>query len=89
MSGLLANELALLDGLRAGDEAVFAALVGRYGGSMLRVAQLYVRGRAIGANTLRSLLPALVTSRCEPSPVSKTEPCEVRWGMPSPRPPVA
>ena len=53
MTGLLANELALLDGLRAGDEAVFAALVGRYGGSMLRVAQLYVRSRAIAEEVVQ------------------------------------
>lgn len=53
MSGLLTNELALLDGLRAGDEAVFAALVGQYGGAMLRVAQLYVRSRAIAEEVVQ------------------------------------
>ena len=53
MSELLANELALLDGLRAGDEAVFALLVGRYGGAMLRVAQLYVRSRAIAEEVVQ------------------------------------
>jgi RNA polymerase sigma-70 factor (ECF subfamily) len=53
VSGLLANELALLDGVRGGDEAVFAALVGRYGGAMLRVAQLYVRSRAIAEEVVQ------------------------------------
>ena len=53
MSGLIANELAMLDGLRAGDEAAFAALVGRYGGAMLRVAQLYVRSRAIAEEVVQ------------------------------------
>jgi RNA polymerase sigma-70 factor, ECF subfamily len=48
-----ADELALLDGLRAGDEAVFAALVGRYGGAMLRVARLYVRSRAIAEEVVQ------------------------------------
>ena len=53
MTGMLADELALIDGLRAGDEAVFAALVGRYGGAMLRVAQLYVRSRAIAEEVVQ------------------------------------
>jgi RNA polymerase sigma-70 factor, ECF subfamily len=48
-----ADELALLDGLKAGDEAVFAALVGRYGGAMLRVARLYVRSRAIAEEVVQ------------------------------------
>jgi RNA polymerase sigma-70 factor, ECF subfamily len=53
VTGLLADELALIDGLRAGDEAVFAALVGRYGGAMLRVAQLYVRSRSIAEEVVQ------------------------------------
>jgi RNA polymerase sigma-70 factor, ECF subfamily len=53
VTGLLADELALIDGLRAGDETVFAALVGRYGGAMLRVAQLYVRSRAIAEEVVQ------------------------------------
>jgi RNA polymerase sigma-70 factor, ECF subfamily len=53
VTGLLAEELAVIDGLRAGDEAVFAALVGRYGGAMLRVAQLYVRSRAIAEEVVQ------------------------------------
>lgn len=38
-----ARELAAL---RAGDEAAFLALVARYHGAMLRVASMYVKGRA-------------------------------------------
>lgn len=53
MTELLANEVALLDGLRSGDEAVFAALVTRYGGAMLRVAQLYVRSRAVAEEVVQ------------------------------------
>jgi RNA polymerase sigma-70 factor, ECF subfamily len=37
----------LLDRLRAGDEAAFAALVDRYSRSMLRVALMYVPSRAV------------------------------------------
>jgi RNA polymerase sigma-70 factor (ECF subfamily) len=37
-----ANELALVAALRAGDEAAFAALVDRYHGALVRLAQLYV-----------------------------------------------
>ena len=39
-------------------------------------------------NTLTSSLAAMVTSRCRPSPVSSTEPCDVRCGIASPLPPV-
>jgi RNA polymerase sigma-70 factor, ECF subfamily len=53
VTGLLADELALIDGLRAGDETAFAALVGRYGGAMLRVARLYVRSRAIAEEVVQ------------------------------------
>ena len=53
VSELLASEVALVDGLRAGDEAVFVALVGRYGGAMLRVAQLYVRSRAVAEEVVQ------------------------------------
>lgn len=38
-----ADDLALLAGLRAGDEAAFVALMERYGASLLRIARLYVR----------------------------------------------
>jgi RNA polymerase sigma-70 factor (ECF subfamily) len=47
MEHVLSREDArLLEGLRAGDEAAFAALMRMYGGAMLRVAQMYVSSRA-------------------------------------------
>jgi RNA polymerase sigma-70 factor (ECF subfamily) len=50
---LVTNELALVDGLRDGDEAAFVALVERYGGAMLRLAELYVRSRAIAEEVVQ------------------------------------
>ena len=41
-----AEDARLVDGLREGDESVFAELVDGYGPSMLRVASIHVRGRA-------------------------------------------
>jgi RNA polymerase sigma-70 factor, ECF subfamily len=43
----------LLDRLRAGDEAAFAALVDRYSRSMLRVAQMYVPSRAVAEEVVQ------------------------------------
>ena len=48
-----AEETRLVDGLRARDEATFEELVSRYGGSMLRVAQLYVRSRAVAEEVVQ------------------------------------
>lgn len=48
-----AGEQGLVDGLRAGDEAAFVELVGAYGPSMLRVAQLYVRSRAVAEEVVQ------------------------------------
>jgi RNA polymerase sigma-70 factor, ECF subfamily len=53
VSQVAADELRLVDGLRAGDEAAFATLVSRYGASMLRVAQLYVRSRAVAEEVVQ------------------------------------
>lgn len=53
MSQVATDELRLVDGLRAGDEAAFATLVSRYGASMLRVAQLYVRSRAVAEEVVQ------------------------------------
>jgi RNA polymerase sigma-70 factor (ECF subfamily) len=41
-----ADERALIDRLRSGDEAAFLALVNSYGGLMLRIALTHVRTRA-------------------------------------------
>ena len=43
----------MVDGLRAGDEAAFAELMRLYGASMLRVAQLYVRSRAVAEEVVQ------------------------------------
>lgn len=62
MSELLANELALVDALRAGDEVAFSALVSRYGGAMLRLAQLYVRSRAVAEEVVQEAWIAVLNS---------------------------
>ena len=50
---MIQDQLLLLDGLRAGDEAAFAALVRSYGPAMLRVAQLYVSSRAVAEEVVQ------------------------------------
>jgi len=50
---VIQDQLHLLDGVRAGDEAAFAALVRSYGPAMLRVAQLYVRSRAVAEEVVQ------------------------------------
>jgi RNA polymerase sigma-70 factor, ECF subfamily len=47
------DEMRLIEGLRAGDEAAFVELMRRYGASMLRVAQLYVRSRAVAEDVVQ------------------------------------
>jgi RNA polymerase sigma-70 factor (ECF subfamily) len=47
------EEMRLVEGLRAGDEAAFAELMRRYGASMLRIAQLYVRSRAVAEEVVQ------------------------------------
>src|SRR5215208_3602469 len=46
-------ETALLERLRAGDEASFEALVARHYATMLSVAQTYVKGRAVAEDVVQ------------------------------------
>lgn len=48
-----AEDARLVQHLRNGDEAVFAMLVRQYGASMLRVAMLYVRDRAVAEEVVQ------------------------------------
>ena len=47
------DELQLLDSLRQGDERAFAAFVEEHGPTMLRVARLYVRDRAVAEEVVQ------------------------------------
>ena len=47
------EEMRLVEGLRAGEEAAFVELMRRYGASMLRIAQLYVRSRAVAEEVVQ------------------------------------
>ena len=47
------DEAAVIDGLRRRDEEVFAELIDRYGPSMLRVARLHVRSRAVAEEVVQ------------------------------------
>jgi RNA polymerase sigma-70 factor (ECF subfamily) len=49
----VADETALLDGLRRGDDAAFLALVDRYSTSLLRLALTYVRNRQIAEEVVQ------------------------------------
>jgi RNA polymerase sigma-70 factor (ECF subfamily) len=51
--GNLRDERALVDALRAGDERAFAALVDAYGPAMLRLAQGFVRTRAVAEEVVQ------------------------------------
>ena len=54
MEQILSSEDArLVDGLRAGDEEAFRRLMRLYGGSMLRVAQMYVSSRALAEEVVQ------------------------------------
>jgi RNA polymerase sigma-70 factor, ECF subfamily len=47
------EDARLVEGLRAGDEAAFAALMRMYGAAMLRVAQMYVSSRAVAEDVVQ------------------------------------
>ena len=49
---LTPEDMRLVEGLRAGDEAAFATLVREYGPAMLRVAQMYVSSRAVAEDVV-------------------------------------
>jgi RNA polymerase sigma-70 factor (ECF subfamily) len=47
------DEIRELEALRAGDEAAFMALVERYHGALLRVAQIYVSNRSVAEEVVQ------------------------------------
>jgi RNA polymerase sigma-70 factor (ECF subfamily) len=47
------QDARLLEGLRAGDEAAFVALMREYGAAMLRVAMMYVSSRAVAEEVVQ------------------------------------
>jgi RNA polymerase sigma-70 factor, ECF subfamily len=47
------EEMRLVEGLRAGEESAFVELMRLYGASMLRIAQLYVRSRAVAEEVVQ------------------------------------
>ncbi len=49
----LREDMRLVEALRDGDETTFARLVTEYGSSMLRVASLYVRSRAVAEEVVQ------------------------------------
>src|SRR5919199_2613201 len=53
MSVLSLEDLQLVDGLRAGDEAAFQALMLMYGAAMLRVARMFVSSRAVAEEVVQ------------------------------------
>ena len=55
-----AAEAALLARLRAGDEAAFEALVARHYGTMLAVAQSYVKGRSVAEEVVQETWLAVI-----------------------------
>ncbi len=51
--GATVDDQRIVAGLRAGDEAVFAELVNRYNGSLVRVAMRYVPSRAVAEEVVQ------------------------------------
>jgi RNA polymerase sigma-70 factor (ECF subfamily) len=58
--GASAAEADLLARLRAGDEAAFEALVARHYGTMLAVAQTYVKGRSVAEEVVQETWLAVI-----------------------------
>ena len=56
----VAAEAALLERLRAGDEAAFEALVARHYATMLAVAQTYVKGRSVAEEVVQEAWLAVI-----------------------------
>lgn len=50
---VLPEELSLVSALREGDESAFLDIVGRYHGSMLRVAQVFVQSPAVAEDVVQ------------------------------------
>jgi RNA polymerase sigma-70 factor (ECF subfamily) len=50
---LSAEDARLVEGLRAGDEAAFRAVMRMHGAAMLRVAQMYVSSRAVAEEVVQ------------------------------------
>jgi RNA polymerase sigma-70 factor, ECF subfamily len=69
-----AEDVALVQALRAGDEAAFAMLVERYNGAMLRVAQMYVHDRAVAEEVVQDTWVGVLNGidRFEPRASLKT-----------------
>jgi RNA polymerase sigma-70 factor, ECF subfamily len=53
MERLVPEEMRLVEALRGGSEAAFRELMRMYGASMLRVAQMYVRSRAVAEEVVQ------------------------------------
>src|SRR5687768_14249134 len=54
------EDAALVERLRDGDEAAFAELIDRYGASMLRVARMHVRDRAVAEEVVQETWLAVI-----------------------------
>jgi RNA polymerase sigma-70 factor, ECF subfamily len=59
-SVLSADDVRVIDGLRAGDERVFEELVNRYHESLVRVARSYVGGRSIAEEVAQETWIAVI-----------------------------
>lgn len=69
-----AEDMALVQALRAGDEAAFASLVERYNGALLRLARMYVHDRAVAEEVVQDTWVGVLNGidRFEPRASLKT-----------------